>query len=143
MKTSKALMKEANIQPKLKLGKKKAGGGVIPNGAHRVKMIADKVVPGTDPKTGKEIEYVRYLVEENGETKTYQTKKLNEKGELSYLVQELSSINEGQEVILEMKKQGIKNYIDVSPVVGGGQVEMEDDEEILEDINLDEEDTNG
>jgi len=137
MKTSKALMKEANIQPKLKLGKKKAGGGTVSTGAHRVKMIADKVVPGTDPKTGKEIDYVRYLVEENGETKTYQTKKLNEKGELSYLVQELSSISEGQEVILEMKKQGIKNYIDVSPVVGGGSVEMEDDEDETEDINID------
>lgn len=136
MKTSKALMKEANIQPKLKLGKKKAGGGVIPNGAHRVKMIADKVVPGTDPKTGKEIDYVRYLVEENGETKTYQTKKLNEKGELSYLVQELSSINEGQEVILEMKKQGIKNYIDVSSVIGGESIQIEDDEENGDIIDL-------
>lgn len=134
MKTSKALMKEANIQPKLRLGKKKAGGGVIPNGPHRVKMIADKMVKGIDPKSGKEIDYVRYLIEENGETKTYQTKKLNEKGELSYLVQNLSEINEGQEVVLEMKKQGIKNYIDVSPVVGGESIEIEDDEEeITED----------
>jgi len=143
MKTSKALMKEANIQPKLRLGTKKTGGGVVPNGSHRVKMIADKVINGTDPKTGKPIEYVRYLVEENGETKTYQTKKLNDKGELSYLVQRLSEINEGQEVILEMKKQGIKNYIEVSPVVGGESVEVdEDDEEHLEDIDLNE-DTNG
>lgn len=135
MKASKALMKEANIQPKLKLGNKKAGGGVTPTGPHRVKMIADKIVKGPDPKTGKEIDYVRYLVEENGETKTYQTKKLNDKGELSYLVQELSSINEGQEVILEMKKQGIKNYIEVSPVVGGGSVEAEDDDEHIDDID--------
>lgn len=130
-------MKEANIQPKLKLGKKKAGGGVIPTGPHRVKMIADKIVKGTDPKTGKEIEYVRYLVEENGETKIYQTKKLNEKGELSYLVQELSSINEGQEVILEMKKQGIKNYVEVSPITDGKSFEVDDEDS--EDISLDEE----
>ncbi len=139
-------MKEANLQPKLRLGKKKPGGGMEPTGPHRVRMIADKVVPGTDPKTGRQIDYVRYLVEENGERKVYQTKKLNEKGELSYLVQELSAINEGQEVILEMKKQGIKNYIDVSPVVGGESVEVEDDEheEVDEDlIDFNEEDTNG
>jgi len=128
MKTSKALLKEAGIQPKLRLGTKKAGGGVIPNGQHRVKMIADKVIKGNDPKTGKEIEYVRFLVEENGETKTYQTKKLNDKGELSYLVQRLAEINEGQEVILEMKKQGIKNYIEVTPINGTEQVEIEDDD---------------
>jgi len=99
-------------------------------------MIADKIIKGNDPKTGKEIDYVRYLLEENGETKTYQTKKLNDKGELSYLVQRLAEINEGQEVILEMKKQGIKNYIEVSPVVGGESVEIEDDEEHLEDIEI-------
>jgi len=137
MKNSLALLKEAGIQPKLRLGNKKAKGGTQPTGPHKVKMIADKIIPGTDPKTGKQIEYVRYLLEENGETKTYQTKKLNDKGELSYLVQRLAEINEGQEVILEMKKQGIKNYIDVSPVVGGEHIEIEDDEEDhLEDITL-------
>lgn len=140
MKQSKALMKEANIQPKLRLGNK-TKHGTVSTGAHRVKMIADKIVKGTDTK-GKEIDFVRYLVEENGETKTYQTKKLNDKGELSYLVQRLSEINEGQEVILEMKKQGIKNYIDVLPVVGGGQVEVEEDEDNEEIIDLNE-DTNG
>jgi hypothetical protein len=134
MKTSKELMKQANIQPKLRLGTKKEKGGVLPNGSHRVKMIADKVITGTDPKTGKPVEYVRYLLEEGGETKTYQTKKLNEKGELSYLVQRLSEINEGQEVILEMKKQGVKNYIEVTPITGGESVEVEDDEEHDEEI---------
>lgn len=136
MKTSKELLKEAGIQPKLRLGSKTPKGGTKANGPHRVKMIADKIVKGTDPKNGREIEYVRYLIEENGEKKTYQTKKLNDKGELSYLVQRLAEINEGEEVILEMKKQGIKNYIDVSPVVGGETIEMEDDDE-HEDINID------
>ncbi len=137
MKTSKALLKEAGIQPKLRLGSKKVGGGVVPTGAHRVKMIGDKVVKGIDPKSGKEIDYVRYLLLENGETKTYQTKKLNEKGELSYLVQRLAEINENEEVILEMKKQGIKNYVEVSPIVGDEQVEIEDDEH---EENIDEAD---
>ena len=135
MKTSLALLKEANIQPKLRLGNK-TKHGIISTGAHRVKMIADKILPGKDI-SGKDVEYVRYLVEENGQTKTYQTKKLNKEGELSYLVQRLAEIKEGEEVILEMKKQGIKNYVEVTPVVGGESVEMEDDEDVPEDINID------
>lgn len=135
MKTSLSLLKEANIQPKLRLGNK-TKHGIVSTGAHRVKMVADKVITGKDI-AGKDCEYVRYLVEENGQTKTYQTKKLNKEGELSYLVQRLAEIKEGEEVILEMKKQGIKNYIEVSPVVGGESVEIEDDEEEhLEDIDL-------
>jgi len=130
MKTSKELLKAAGIQPKLRLGNKKDGGGVVSTGPHRVKMVADKLITAKDPKTGKDIEYVRYLLEENGEKKTYQTKKLNEKtGELSYLVQRLAEVNEGEEVILEMKKQGIKNYVEVSPIGGAQQVEIEDDDE--------------
>jgi len=137
MKQSKDLMKVAGILPKLRLGKKKSKGGTEPTGPHRVKMIADKVIQDIDPQTGKEVDFVRYLVEENGERKTYQTKKLDKKGELSYLVRNLSEIEEGQEVILEMKKQGIKNYIDVSLAVGSESIEMEDDEEVPEDINID------
>lgn len=129
MKNSLALLKEAGIQPKLRLGTKKAKGGTESTGPHRVKLLQDKLVKGTDPKSGKEVDFVRYLLEENGETKTYQTKKLSEKGELSYLVQRLAEVKEGEEVILEMKKQGIKNYIEVSPVGGGEHVEIEDDDE--------------
>ncbi len=151
MKTSLSLLKEAGIQPKLRLGNKKTKGGTESTGPHRVKMIADKIVPGKDPKTGKEIDYVRYLVEEKGEVKTYQTKKLNDKGELSYLVQRLAEIKEGEEVILEMKKQGVKNYIDVTPLVGGSTVQIEDEEdeepgeEVFDEevIDFNNEDTNG
>lgn len=115
--------------PKLRLGKKKSGGGTISTGAHRVKLLSDKIVSGTDSKTGKIIEYVRYLIEEKGEKKIYQTKKLNDKGEISYLVQNLAEINEGEEVIMEMKKQGIKNYIEVLPVSGGSTAEVEDEDD--------------
>lgn len=135
MKESKRLLKEANIQPKLRLGDKKAGSSVTPTGPHRVILLQDKIVQGNDPRTGKEVDYVRYLLKENGEIKTYQTKKLNDKGELSYLVQRLAEINEGEEVILEMKKQGVKNYIEVSAVVGGDKVELDDDEDHNEDMS--------
>ncbi len=138
MQTSKALLKTAGILPKLRLGIKKSGGGTTSTGAHRVKFLSDKVVNGTDPKTGKPAEFVRYLVEEKGEKKTYQTKKLNDKGELSYLVQHLAEINEQEEVILEMKKQGIKNYIEVLPVSGATTAEIDDNED---DDSISEEET--
>ena len=127
MKVSKELLNAAGIIPKLRLGTK-TDRGVQGNGPHRVKILADKLVQGKDPKTGKDLEYVRYLVEENGEKKSYQTKKLNQNGELSYLVQRLAEIEEGQEVILEMKKAGVKNYVDVVPVGSAHSVEVEDDD---------------
>jgi hypothetical protein len=127
-KVSKELVLAAGIIPKLKLGIK-GEKGVISTGPHRVKLLADKVVPGKDYKTGKEIEYVRYLFEENGEKKTYETKKLNDKGDLSYFVQHLAEIEEGSEVILEMQKRGIKNFISVTPLMNKTEIEVEDEDE--------------
>lgn len=129
-KISKELLTAAGIIPKLRLGIK-TDKGVTSNGAHRVKLLADKLVSEKDQRTGQDIEYVRYLVEENGEKKRYQTKKLNQNGELSYLVQRLAEINEGDEVILQMKKRGIKNYIEVIPVKGD-EIEVEDEDEQID-----------
>lgn len=130
MKTSLSIVKKAGIQPKLRLATK-TSHGIKSTGMHRVKMIADKELKQLDGN-GVETDYVRYLVEENGEIKTYQTKKYNKNGEVSYLVQRLAEITEGTEVILEMKKQGIKNYVSVSPVDKTDNVEMQEDEDIEE-----------
>ena len=136
MKTSRELLKVAGITPKLRLGTKKTGGGVQPTGAHRVKILEDKIIKGMDATTGKELEYVEYIVEENGEKKNYRTKLKDKNGKLSYLVQRLAEVNEGDEVILEMKKQGIKNYIEVTPVSQSHQVEADDmdveEDEVIE-----------
>jgi hypothetical protein len=138
MKVSKELMKQANIFPKLRLGVKKDGGGVAPTGPHTVKMVSDKIVKGVDSETGKPIEYVRYVVTEDGIEKEYRTRlKHKETGELNYLVQNLSQVEEGDTVILEMKKRGIKNYVEVrnedgSPITDTEQedvVETDEDNE--------------
>src|SRR3990167_4399146 len=136
MKISKQLLKDAGILPKLRLGNKLPKGGVKSNGPHRVKIIQDKTLQKPDPTTGKNIDYVRYLVEENGEKKVYDTKKLNKAGELSYFVQRLAEINEGDEVILEMKKQGIKNYIEIVPVGHSTSASVEDEEEESEEKTM-------
>lgn len=134
MKNSKELLNKAGILPKLHLGSKLPGGGVKPTGPHRVIVLEDKIIRMVDPATGKDIEWVQYQVSENGEKKVYNTKLKDKNGGLSYLVQRFAEINEGDEVILEMKKQGAKNYIEISPVGQSVSTETEEDEE---EIDLD------
>ena len=135
MKNSKALLKKAGILPKLRLGKK-TDKGVESTGPHRVKMLEDKIKKGVNHE-GKEIDVVEYIVEENGEKKRYQTDLKNKSGELHYLVQRLAEIPEGNEVILEMKKRGVKNYVDVIPV--GDVYSHEIDEDTKDDEEYPEE----
>ena len=101
--------------PRLRLGNK-TENRVQRTGPHRVKFLMDKEATGIDTITGKEIPVVAYMVEENGEKKSYRVPKLNKSGEINYLVIRLAEIEEGQEAILEMKRSGIKNYVDVIPV---------------------------
>jgi hypothetical protein len=114
--------------------------GVQGTGPHRVKLLADKETTGTDPITGKEIPVIAYLVEENGQKKSYRVPKIDKKGEIHYLVQRFAEINEGEEVILEMKRRGIKNYVEVIRVkdIATGEVDEEqDDETDIPIINID------
>lgn len=128
MKTSLELLKKAGIIPKLRLGIKQTKGGVQLTGPHKVKILEDKIIRKPHPQTGKETEYVRYIVEENGEKKMYDTKLKDDAGQLSYLVQRLAEIKEGSEIIMEMEKQGIKNYVKITPV--GFSASVEDDEDL-------------
>jgi len=142
MKTSKEILEKAGIIPRLRLGYK-TGKGVKPNGPAHVKLLKDKEVTGRDPNSGKEVPMVRYLMDvlmKDGKTwekRIYDTKKYNkDTGEISYLVARLAEVSEGEEVILEMKKMGIKNFISVREVSQPVEVEAEEheistDEEII------------
>jgi hypothetical protein len=132
MKVSKQLMDKAGIFPKLRLGTKKDGGGVVSTGPHTVTMVSDKIVNGLDRETGKMIEYVKYIVEEDGVQKEYRTRlKHKETGELQYLVQNLSQVEEGETVVLEMKKMGVKNYVEVRHP-DGSKVTDEDQDDVID-----------
>lgn len=133
MKISRELIIKSGITPKLVLGKKTAKGAES-TGPHRVKLLEDRIIRGIDRRTGKEIEYVEYTVEENGTKKIYKTKLRGDDGRPSYLVQSLSEINEGEEVILEMKKSGMKNFIDVSRVNQAQSIEVGDEHDEEEEI---------
>lgn len=134
MEISKKLLGQAGIIPKLRLGVKQLKGGMKSTGVHRVKLLSDKIVIKKDFKTGKDIEYVEYTVEENGEKKNYKTKLRNTEGQLAYLVQNMAEFKEGDEVFMEAKKAGIKNYIDVWSVSEPRSAEVEEEETEIEEI---------
>lgn len=127
MQTSKEILEKAGIKPKLHLGLK-GEHGVTPTGPHTVKLVKDKEIPGTDDK-GRPIQMVRFLLEENGELKTYDVPKFKKDSEdIHYLVQRLAEYKEGTVLILEMKKKGIKNYVEVRLVSDADEAEVDDDE---------------
>lgn len=139
MKASKTILKKANIVPRLQLaiqlkdeqGNKK---GVKGTGPHRVKLISDKIVKGTEYQTGTERYEIEYLLEENGEKKKYRVPMKDKNGEIHYLIQRFAEIPEGTEVILEYQRKGLKGYIDIQVV---GEQEIKDiEEDIDEDIPI-------
>lgn len=134
MRISQDLLKKANIIPKLRLAVK-TDKGVQGTGPHRVKLLQDKEAKDTDPMTGKEREVVSYLVEENGVKKSYKAAKLGKDGQLHYLVQRLADVEEGEEIILEYKRKGIKGFISVSDIKDQGEVTEEEVVNESETIN--------
>jgi len=117
MTISKQLLEKAGIKPRLKLGEKLEGGGVRSTGPHKVIFLADRTKKGNHPVTGVERDEVEYTFAEDGMEKTYSVAVKNDKGELNYFIQRMAEFNPTDHLVLEMKKKGIKNYIDVSPLL--------------------------
>lgn len=122
-------MFKAGLLPKLRLGIKGARG-VTPTGPHKVKILEDKIIKKLNVD-GKEEHFVRFIFEEAGEKKQYDCHMVAKVGnDPHYLVQALAEVEAGEELILEMKKAGVKNYIEVTRL-STNQVERvdADDEE--------------
>lgn len=133
MKMSRELLKRAGIKQRLRLGVK-TKTGVVSNGAHKVKLISDEVVEKLD-FTGAKRKYMRYTVLEDAVEKYYDVKMFDENKQPHYLIQRLAEIEEGATVVIELKKHGLKNYVEVTPVVGEtivAEVDEDDDHEIEE-----------
>jgi hypothetical protein len=126
MKTSKEIVLKSGLLPRLQLGIK-TGKGVKSTGMHRVKVIEDKIVKKPIREEGDDGFYVRYILEEDGERKQYDTR-MKEKGgnDPSYFVQAMANVEPGEEITLEMKKAGLKNYVEIIRVSVGGEVEHVD-----------------
>lgn len=110
---SRELVKKAGIIPRLDLAPKNEKGIATPNGPHKVKLLDEKAVMGTDYQTGVEREEMKYIFEENGEQKFYSVPIKDKNGELHYLIQRMADVELQDEIILEAKKRGLKTYIDV------------------------------
>lgn len=145
MRTSQAVMEKAGIKPRLKLGEKLPGGGVRSLGPVTVKLVSDKIVRKLDRENGEETEYMRYIVEHDGMEKQYDTR-LKGKGssDPSYLVEAMAVFSEGDEVVVEMKRAGARNYVEVHRV--GEEPTHEDASQEAPDedtIDIDEDDITG
>lgn len=92
---------------------------------HQVKLLSDEIgqLKGID---GKDVEGVKYVVEENGEKKSFFTSSIS-------LIQKLSVFNPGDEVVVEMKSRkdgnSWKSYFVVSKV--GDEPPSVTEEEII------------
>lgn len=128
MKTSKEIVLKAGLLPRLQLGIK-TGKGVKSTGKHTVKVVEDKIIRKPMREEGDDGFYVRYIFEENGEKKQYDTR-MKEKGgnDPSYFVQAMANVEPGEEITLEMKKAGMKNYIEIIRT-SVGEVEHADTED--------------
>jgi hypothetical protein len=126
-KISREILVKAGLHPKLRLGIKGARG-VTATGPHRVKVVEDKIIQKLDPD-GKLTHFVRFIFEEDGEKKQYDARMKSKDGnDPHYLVQALAEIEEGEEIILEMKKAGVKNYIEVIRLSTGEKQTVADDD---------------
>jgi hypothetical protein len=128
MKTSKDIVLKSGLLPRLQLGIK-TGKGVKSTGMHTVKVIEDKIVRKPVREEGDDGYYVRYILEENGERKQYDTR-MKEKGgnDPSYFVQAMANVEVGEIITLEMKKAGLKNYVEIIRT-SVGEVERADADE--------------
>jgi hypothetical protein len=139
MKTSKEIVLKSGLLPRLQLGIK-SGRGVTSTGKHTVTVLEDKIVRKPIMEEGDDGYYVRYIFEENGEKKQYDTRMKQRGGaDPSYFVQAMANVEVGEELTLELKKAGVKNYIEIIRT-SVGQVEradVEDDEEGQKDDVID------
>lgn len=130
MQTSREIMLKAGLLPKLQLGIK-SGRGVTPTGPHKVKIVEDKLVKKLNTE-GQEEFFVRYIFEEGGQRKQYDCHMKAKVGnDPHYLVQALAEVEPGEELILEMKKAGVKSYIEVTRLSTNSteKVDVDDDED--------------
>ena len=134
MNAAKKVLEKAQVAGKvrereeyLRLAPKNEQGVPTPNGPHKVKLISDKI--GTNNMGEQQLQVV---VVEGKHQKLWTMPLKDKEGNLHYLVQALADYEPGDELIVEMKKNGAKSYVDVRKV---GEMKAGDE---VPSINLDE-----
>lgn len=126
--------KALKLYPKLQLGIRKVGENgkesVHTTGPHTVKLISEPTTVMIN-KAGKSVKAFKFLVEEKGNTYKWLVPLMNDQNEGHYLIDRLNTmgVEVGEEITLEMKKRGPKNYIEVTRP-GESPIEEDIEEEI-------------
>lgn len=109
-------MDAMGVLPKLRLGLKLEKGGVKSTGAHRVKFLSEPVGVTKKDFDGKPQKMLRFEVESGGIRYHWYVRVLNREGDANYLLERLAEIKVGDERVLEMRKQGARNFVDIREV---------------------------
>jgi len=107
------VVKELKIVPRLRFGNKRAKGGVDSTGPHRVKFLEEPTIVMRANDKGKQVQNLRFILEEKGTRYCWFVPLLNKENQPSYLIERLIDINVGSERIIELMSFGGKNYYDV------------------------------
>lgn len=121
--------KALKLYPKLKLGEKLPGSGVKSTGPHTIKITAEPTTT-TIMKMGKPTKVFKFLVEEKGQLYKWFVPIYNKEGEGHYLIERLQFVAVGEEIVVEMKKAGARNFIEVRPVGDPGQSDHDSEDEV-------------
>lgn len=133
MKVSKKILNEHGVRSRLRLGSK-TPKGVVSTGQHKVVLVSDEKIKKLD-YLGNQKEYVRYTLKEGNELKYYDVPLYNSNKEIHYLIQRLAELNEGQEIIIELKNKNARNYVEITPIKGQ-VIEAEYDNSEIDDEEM-------
>ena len=134
-----SIMKEMGVVPKLKLGIrliKQDGkpGGVKSTGEHKVMFLSEPVIVSGKTFDGRPQKQLKFIVEENGKKFKWNIPITNKEGnDAHYLLEKLEQVKVGDVRILEMRKSGANNYVDVRMENEASEAPEEVDEEYADD----------
>ena len=127
--------------PKLRLGVKLAKGGVSSTGPHSVKFVEEPIVILGKDHEGKQRKELKFIVEENGIRYRWNVPIMNKEGtQPNYLMERIMDISIGDERILEMMRQGARNYVDVRKPDEAPEPPDDEEDPEIEDIVPDKKD---
>lgn len=114
------------LYPRIKMGERTLGGAVQGTGPHKVKFMEEPTVITGKDKKGNPRKELKFILQEHGQLYRWQVPILNEEGQPNYLVERLMDIEVGDIRVLEMKKRGPRNYVDVMDPSGPTEQEVTD-----------------
>lgn len=127
------IAKAIGVLPKLRLSEETPSGGRKANGSHTVKFLEEPVVVMGKDQKGNPRKELKFKVQEGEQQYYWRVPILNKEGQPNYLFERLLDLKVGEERILEMKKVGMRSYIDVSKT---GEEHADADEEGDEVIQI-------